>query len=102
MLPLASCAAMCPLQNSARPAMTPTPRRCRRATWTYSRAVRACQTRTLTYFIKHGSIIWAGAMSHAAIEAGRAHDRYLKRGRKPRGIRMILAWIKAALARLFG
>lgn len=52
------------------------------------------------YLIRGGSIVWAGAMSREAIEAGRSHDRYLKRGRKPRGIRAVLAWLKSIFERL--
>ena len=44
--------------------------------------------------------MWSGAMSRKAIEAGRAHDRYLKRGRKPRGVRAGLAWLKGLFDRL--
>jgi Family of unknown function (DUF6527) len=52
------------------------------------------------YLIKGGSIVWAGAMSRKAIEAGRTHDRFLKRGRKPRSIRVVLAWLKNLFDRL--
>ena len=52
------------------------------------------------YLFTAGSIMWSGAMSRKAIEAGRAHDRYLKRGRKPRGVRAGLAWLKGLFDRL--
>jgi hypothetical protein len=54
------------------------------------------------YIIEGGSIVWAGAMTRRAINAGRAHDRYLKRGRARSGIAALPARIKAFLARLFG
>ena len=53
------------------------------------------------YLISAGSIVWAGAMSRQAIEAGRAHDLYLKRGQRSRGIRAVIAWIRGLLGRLF-
>ncbi len=54
------------------------------------------------YVIERGSIVWAGAMSRRAIKAGRAHDRYLKRGKPRFGIAAVMGWIKALLAKLFG
>jgi hypothetical protein len=54
------------------------------------------------YVIKRGSIVWAGAMSRRAIKAGRAHDRYLKRGKTRFGIAAVIRWIKALVAKLFG
>ena len=53
------------------------------------------------YFIKHGAIVWAGEMSRAAIEKGRAHDRYIKRGRAQFNFAAVLRWIRALLAKLF-
>lgn len=52
------------------------------------------------YLITAGSIAWSGAMSREAIEAGRAHDRHLKRGREPRGVRAVFAWLKGLINRL--
>ena len=52
------------------------------------------------YLITAGSIVWSGAMSRKAIEAGRAHDRYLKRGRKLHGVRVVFAWLKGLFDRL--
>ncbi|MDH7972514.1 DUF6527 family protein [Sphingomonas sp. AR_OL41] len=57
---------------------------------------------TSHYLIERGSIVWAGAMSRRAINAGRAHDRYLKRGLRPRGIRALAARVWTMVARLFG
>lgn len=46
------------------------------------------------YIIEGGQVIWAGAMSRRAIEAGRAHDRLLKRGR-PRSLGgYVLDWLR--------
>lgn len=53
------------------------------------------------YLIENGSVIWAGAMSREAIEAGREFDRYLKRGRKPTGLRAFFGWLKARWAKFF-
>jgi len=47
------------------------------------------------YVIEGGSIVWAGAMSRKAIEKGRAHDRYLKRGNQNRGFRAtVVRWLE--------
>ncbi|MEP7457508.1 DUF6527 family protein [Phyllobacterium sp. SB3] len=46
------------------------------------------------YIIERGRIRWAGKMSRAQIEAGRAHDRLLKRGVPPKGIKAVIAWFK--------
>jgi hypothetical protein len=54
------------------------------------------------YVIERGSVVWAGAMSRRAIKAGRAHDRYLKRGKTRFGIAAVVRWIKAMVAKLFG
>lgn len=54
------------------------------------------------YLIEQGQIVRAGAMSRAAIEAGRARDRQLKRPTRPTGIRALVAWIKRMASRLFG
>ena len=54
------------------------------------------------YVIRDGSIIWAGAMTREAIEAGRTHDRYLKRGEKRRGLHALVHWLGGVLRRLFG
>lgn len=54
------------------------------------------------YFISGGDVLWADAMSRAAIERGRAHDRELKRPTRPRGIRAVLDWIKRQLSRFLG
>src|SRR5688572_10897292 len=43
------------------------------------------------YLIEGGAVVWAGAMSRAAIERGRERDRLFKRGPKPGGIRAVLA-----------
>jgi hypothetical protein len=53
------------------------------------------------YIIDRGSVVWAGSMSRRAIRAGRAHDRYLKRGKTRFGIAAIMRWSKALLARIF-
>jgi hypothetical protein len=53
------------------------------------------------YVIEHGAILWAGEMSRAAIEKGRAHDRYIKRGRTRFDLTAVVRWIRAHLAKLF-
>jgi hypothetical protein len=53
------------------------------------------------YVIERGAIIWAGEMSRAAIEKGRAHDRYIKRGRARFDLAAVVRWIRALLAKLF-
>lgn len=45
------------------------------------------------YIIKQGQIIWAGQMSRAQIEAGRAYDRHLKRGPTLRPTNGLKSWI---------
>ena len=54
------------------------------------------------YIIKRGRIHWADKMSRAQIEAGRAYDRLLKRGAPPRGIRVIVIWLKRLWTRFIG
>ncbi|WP_343684979.1 DUF6527 family protein [Asticcacaulis sp.] len=44
------------------------------------------------YLITDGGIDWAGAMSREAIQAGRDHDRLLKRGAPQK--RTIFEWLK--------
>lgn len=46
------------------------------------------------YFIEQGEVVWAAPMSREEIEAGRAYDRYLKRGREPGSVGAALAWLK--------
>ena len=53
------------------------------------------------YVIDGGSVIWAGEMSRRAIARGRAHDRYLKRGKARFNIPAVVRWIRAILAKLF-
>lgn len=53
------------------------------------------------YVIERGSIVWAGEMSRAAIEQGRAHDRFIKRGRARFDIAAVVRWIRALFAKLF-
>lgn len=53
------------------------------------------------YVIELGRIVWAGQMTREQIERGRAYDRLLKRGRKPKGIKALLNWIKWAWNRIF-
>ncbi|MGX7877301.1 DUF6527 family protein [Mesorhizobium sp. ORM6] len=54
------------------------------------------------YIIKSGRIQWAGKMSRAQIEAGRVHDRLLKRGAQPKGLRAIVAWFKRLWIKFIG
>lgn len=54
------------------------------------------------YVIKGGHIQWAGKMSREQIEAGREHDRWLKRGAKPKGVQAVIAWFKRLWARFIG
>ncbi|KRB42047.1 DUF6527 family protein [Phenylobacterium sp. Root700] len=53
------------------------------------------------YIIEGGRVIWAGAMSRRAIEAGRARDRWLKRSRPRTLVDVILSWIRGS-ARFIG
>ena len=53
------------------------------------------------YVIKRGAVLWAGEMSRGAIEKGRAHDRYIKRGRARFDLAAVLRWIRALLAKFF-
>lgn len=54
------------------------------------------------YVIKGGRIQWAGRMTRKQIEIGREHDRWLKRGAKPKGIRAVIAWFKRMWTRFIG
>jgi hypothetical protein len=47
------------------------------------------------YIIERGWVIWAGSMSRRAIEAGRAHDRLLKRGRPGPLGDVVVGWLRA-------
>ena len=53
------------------------------------------------YVIRRGAILWAGEMSRAAIEKGRTHDRYIKRGRARFDLTAVLRWVRALLAKFF-
>jgi hypothetical protein len=54
------------------------------------------------YIIKRGRIHWADKMSRAQIEAGRAHDRLLKRGASPKGLKVMIAWLKRLWTKFIG
>lgn len=53
------------------------------------------------YLIERGRVVWAGAMSRAAIERGRKRDRRLKRALRPRGVRAIAERLWRSLLGLF-
>ena len=53
------------------------------------------------YEIERGRFVWAGKMSLEQIERGRAYDRLLKRGPKPKGVKALLVWIKRVGRRFF-
>ena len=62
------------------------------------------------YIIDHGRIEWSGQMSRAAIEAGRAKDRRLKRPsvqvtptpRRPPFFGGVIDWLKASFRKITG
>ena len=52
------------------------------------------------YIIDDGGVIWAGEMSREAIDAGRRHDQFLKRGAKGRWFTVIIAWVRETLSKV--
>lgn len=53
------------------------------------------------YIIRNGRIVWAGKMSRERIEAGRAYDSFLKRGR-PTRMQTFAAWLRRLRSKLIG